>query len=113
MLANILIYICFSYFATAIANAVLFLTERGQMFGGWQDIIEKVYNKTQSNFLYKALGGCEDCFTMWLSIVIVYPVYTAIGIKYGFYIPKDVPTGLLLWLLMPLLTYDIKTLKNI
>lgn len=112
MLENIVIYIFFAYFATAIGNAFTFLTDAGQIFGKWQDVVEWVYNKTGSNFIYKALGGCDTCFTMWISILVVYPLYWYFGTKYGFYIAQDWQTTAALWLLMPLLTFDIYELKN-
>lgn len=59
-------------FATAAVAKVVYLSiQPGQIFGGWQNVLNKL-NDAHSRFanaIYRPLGGCELCFSHMIGVI--------------------------------------------
>ncbi len=118
VLLEITLFIAFCYLSVTISRFFLMITEPGQMFEGWQKVLDYLHEKrTTGGFawelLYKALGGCETCNAMWISIVL-YPVYLWAGSAAGFagMALNDTFVLIALWLIAPAVTLDILRIEN-
>lgn len=97
----------------------MFITDTGQLFGKWQNVLDWLYGKAGNNMngwqvLYKALGGCDVCNAMWFSILL-YPVYLYAGSTFGFAsIALNDKFMLVIFglILAPVITFDILSLRN-
>ena len=111
---QLIIYLIFCYCVTAISNTYLMLIDLGQMFDFIQaKVLQPLSTKSGKGWqvLYKALGGCEACNTMWFAILL-YPIYFLITKQHGLQIADTWHTIAAFWLLTPMLAYDILILKN-
>ena len=111
---QLIIFLIYCYSVTAVSGAYLLLIDLGQMFDFMQSkVLQPLSTKSGKGWqvLYKALGGCEACNTMWFALLL-YPVYYLITSKYGYNIANDIPTLAAFWLLSPMIAYDILILKN-
>lgn len=55
----------------AIAKVIFITIQPGQIFGGWQRVLNKL-NDAHSRFanaIYRPLGGCEICFSHMLGVI--------------------------------------------
>lgn len=111
---QLIIYLIFCYCVTAISSTYLMLIDLGQMFEFMQaKVLQPLSTKTGTGWqaLYKALGGCETCNTMWLALLL-YPIYFLITKQHDLQIADNWQTLAAFWLLTPMLAYDILILKN-
>ena len=117
-LLEILVFLLYCYIITAISRGWMFITEAGQIFGKWQNVLDWLHEKADSKLnvwqvLYKGLGGCDACNAMWFSLLF-YPIYLHMGKLFGFaFIPLNNDFMYwLFWLLAPFVTLDFLALKN-
>lgn len=111
---QLVIYLIFCYVVTAVGNAYLLLIDKGQMFDFMQDYVLQPLSTKPSKaaqLMYKALGGCEACNTMWFALIL-FPVYCLITYQHNLIIATDLPTLAAFWVLSPMVAYDLLILKN-
>lgn len=79
---------CFLLFGlAAFVKLMWFSIQRGQwadLLFGWQDRLDRWDDKAQRGsglhlFLFKAGGGCDTCFSFWLSFLLL-PAFWAVVI---------------------------------
>jgi hypothetical protein len=71
MMTNIIIALC----SAGLSLLLLTCFGRGMIFSFYGEWLESISNK----WYYKPLGGCPDCFTVWVAIL----VFTVIAITTG------------------------------
>lgn len=113
-LEQLIIYLIFCFAVTSISNTYLLLIDLGQMFDFMQaKVLQPLSTKKGAiwQILYKALGGCEACNTMWFALLL-FPVYYLLTKQHGLQIADTLPALAAFWLLCPMIAYDFLILKN-
>lgn len=56
-----------------------FATQRGQILGKWQDVLEYIYGKESIQWLEKPLGGCYLCFSNLIAALTIIALWIVVG----------------------------------
>lgn len=112
---NIILYLVFCYTVKAISNWFLSVTDEGELFGVWTEKVVIPLSKISHKniifeVLYKASGGCAKCNVMWFALIL-FPVYLILSNLAGVQISHDYTIIAGLWLLSPIIAYDIYTMS--
>ena len=74
-LQPIILAYALSFAASYVAKGFYFTTQRGNIFGFWQDKVlgnKAIYS---NQFLYNALGGCLPCHSFWVCLLLFCPIF--------------------------------------
>ena len=56
-----------------------FATQKGQIFGFWQRVLDYLYGNERLRFLEKPLGGCYLCFSNLVSALVIVLLWIFVG----------------------------------
>lgn len=74
MLTLLILFACLAFsafFSACVAKLVYTVTQKGEIFGGWQNVLDKIHPKGKRSFFrefwYKRLGGCLTCMRQFIA----------------------------------------------